>query len=227
MKKPLLLVPAVLILLLTGCQKEDFSERFPPGGKLEILVSPSYFIQSDPLRGMEIDLARTLAKRMQQEAQFRQVPFENLLRDLRSGEGQIALSSLEAIPERKKGLSFSEPYSERRLLLLAKPGPDFVAARAYSKTEEAAQSMSGYRLISTQSTRESLSLLREGRVSRAWIEEELFEPGPWRIIEKKKIGLGYSIATNDSLLAEEINRQLEIMRKNGQLDRILSKYLPR
>jgi polar amino acid transport system substrate-binding protein len=223
------LLPFFLFLgiLLLGCGGESFSKKFPPGSTVEVRVSPSLFIKSEPLRGLEIELMQKLLRRMQLNGKWKEVPFEKLLPGLRSGRGDIALSSLTIIPERTRGLSFSKPYSERRILLLEGRGPSVVGARSYSFMEQEAKGMPGYRLRSTRNSREALQLLKQKKISRAWIEEEFYRPGSWKIIKEKSVGQGYAIATRHPLLAEEIDRQLERMQKDGSLDRLLKKYLPR
>ncbi|MBS4198356.1 transporter substrate-binding domain-containing protein [Bacillus sp. FJAT-49732] len=75
------------------------------------LYPTSYHEQgTDELTGYEVEILKELAKRLDVDIEFKEMGFDGLLTSLNSGVIDIAANDIEVTDERKKKVSFSDPY---------------------------------------------------------------------------------------------------------------------
>jgi ABC-type amino acid transport substrate-binding protein len=84
--------------------------------KLKVCVYPLYYAISfrDPktntLNGLDIDLAKELAKELDSELEFVESGFGTFIADLQAGKCQIGMFALGATLKRAQAVEFSKPY---------------------------------------------------------------------------------------------------------------------
>jgi len=68
------------------------------------------FKQGKALAGVEVDLARALASRLQREVEFVEVPWKDQIEKLNEGKTDIIMSSMSVTMARRYMVDFSRPY---------------------------------------------------------------------------------------------------------------------
>lgn len=112
---------AVLALTLggmLGCTKQAAEpERAPGDGKLILattLGSAPYSYRDEAtgeIVGIDIEIARAAAKRMDCELEIRPMAFSQLLPAVKSGEVDFAAAAITITPSRARDVDFTEPYA--------------------------------------------------------------------------------------------------------------------
>ncbi len=147
-----------------------------------------YRFASDPpsgIVGFDIEVAKTIARRLGFELSIQEVSFEQLLSDLRSGEFDFAMAALTPTPERRQFLDFSDAYfTSRHTLISLRSNPikrladlqgKRIAVQKSSIQEQAMGQLAGSGLnIQVQAyaqMHEIVTAVREGTVDAALVEE--------------------------------------------------------
>ena len=127
MKRSLLAILALFALTLAGCGTLDMggstsapsssaaTEQILASGELRVGMSgnqPPFNMKNraGELIGMDVDLARALARMMGVEATLVTMPFNELLPALQKGEIDIVLSGVTMTTERNLKVAFAGPY---------------------------------------------------------------------------------------------------------------------
>ncbi len=97
----------VLGLAICGCRKQS-KEVLRLGTTGE--YPPFTYLENDELRGVDIEIARRIAEKLDLELKIEQLPFESLFPSLASNQIDIAMDAITITDERKKFLQFSAPY---------------------------------------------------------------------------------------------------------------------
>lgn len=118
--KKLFVLGAMAILALTaaGCGSSDKAEspKEAANGKLTIAINAT-FPPFESVKegthdyvGIDIDVARYIGKKLNKEVTFTDMKFASLVPTLQSGRADMIVSAISPTDERKKVLSFTEPY---------------------------------------------------------------------------------------------------------------------
>lgn len=105
-----LLCASVLSLSAVGVAQaaDDESMRLRVG--TESAYAPFEFTENSQLVGFDIDLMNALAKEMNAEVEWVQMPFDGLIPALLTSQLDMAIASFTVTEERAKRINFSEPY---------------------------------------------------------------------------------------------------------------------
>jgi polar amino acid transport system substrate-binding protein len=80
--------------------------------------------KSGQIAGFEVELVKEVARRLGDEVEIVNIPFNGLFSAVQSGRIDIAISSITITPERLKSVSFAQPYYDSdQSLTVAKGGP--------------------------------------------------------------------------------------------------------
>jgi polar amino acid transport system substrate-binding protein len=96
-------------LLLSGCGKKD-----PPLIVLTTGTNAPFSIadKNNNLSGFDIDLIRLVAGSIGREIEIKCVPFDEILTQVQTRKGDIAIGAISITDERMKSVDFSPPYHE-------------------------------------------------------------------------------------------------------------------
>lgn len=105
MKKIMLLVMS--ILLLTGCKSDD--------NKLilvtEVGFAPYEYYQDGEIVGVDIDIAREIAASLGKELVIKDVSFDFIINEIKSGKSDIGAAGMSITKERLEEVDFSVEYA--------------------------------------------------------------------------------------------------------------------
>ncbi len=99
---------ATAALLATGCEKKDDT-------KLTVALTGKYppfstYDANGELIGVDVDVARAIARHMDKDAKFMPTAWASILPGLKAGRYDVIIGSMAVTPERAKEVNFSEPY---------------------------------------------------------------------------------------------------------------------
>lgn len=122
MLKKMLLLSILVVITLSGCapknNNNDLYQSILKKDKLVVGISfdsrPFGFKDSDgQIKGLEADMARLIAERIlgdKNKIIFKPVAFQDRINEVRSGDVDMVISAMTITPQRKKLVSFSDPY---------------------------------------------------------------------------------------------------------------------
>ncbi|HIU83983.1 MAG TPA: basic amino acid ABC transporter substrate-binding protein [Candidatus Aphodousia gallistercoris] len=82
--------------------------------------APFEFVEDGKPAGFDMDLIVAIMKTQGAEVQLNNLPFDGLIPALQAGTIDIAMSGMTITEERKKRVSFSEPYYDNGLVVLVR-----------------------------------------------------------------------------------------------------------
>lgn len=145
MKKKLLIILAILSMgLLVACGKQEAkpaADKAADSGKIAEIKKkgtlvlgtcadypPMEWIKYDGSKedyvGVDIDIAKAIAKELGVKLEIKNMAFEGLINSLNAGDLDIVLAGMVATPERQKAVDFSEAYYSGAQVLLVRKGDE-------------------------------------------------------------------------------------------------------
>lgn len=106
MKKKILLF-VIMCLLLTGCgKKDDTLVMITEAG-----FAPYEFYEDGKIVGVDIEIAKEIAKSLDKKLVVKDVSFDFLINEIKSGKADFAAAGMSITDERKKQVDFSVQYT--------------------------------------------------------------------------------------------------------------------
>lgn len=236
----------VLLLLLTAiisCAQAAAPLRFASTAN----NPPFEFLNNEyQLVGFDIDLAKALCERMQQQCSFTNNIFERLLPSLKFRRYDAVISGLDITKERQKLVDFTAPYINNSGTMVAGKG-------LYSNIEQ----MKGKRVgIGAETTHQAwltttwpeiiavtydnyqnaLLDMRNGRLDGIFSDtvaiQELLKTNPQLAVVGQPItderffgsGLGIAVRKGNTQLLDNLNKALESLKNDGTLDQLCRRW---
>ena len=157
---PSLALGALCALLLAGCPSggaagRDALEVAKARGKLIVATDAGYdpfevLDKEGKITGFDIDLAREVAKDLGLELELKNVAWDGIIGELKTGKCDVIFSGMSVTDERKKTVSFSAPYFSVGQVVVKRKGdariasfedlntPDMIVATQQATTGEQA-----------------------------------------------------------------------------------------
>ncbi|MEO1620773.1 MAG: transporter substrate-binding domain-containing protein, partial [Cyanobacteria bacterium J06632_3] len=143
--------------------------------------------EADEIIGFDIDIANYIARQLGFELQWQDIPFDQLLPSVSSGELDFAIAAITPTIERAQTLEFSEPYYESRHALISRRSDpvrtltDINGKRVIVQSGSVQESLLLQRVgldievTSVGTLNEIVSAIREGMADTAIVEELVAE----------------------------------------------------
>lgn len=254
MKAMLRLVTALAVVLtlfaLTACsdEKTDSLTRVKDAGEISFAMSGGYppfnfYNDSNELVGFDVDVAKTVAKRLGVNLKPVTTEWSGIIEGLRSGAYDGILGSMAVTEERQKVVSFSTPYYYSGAQLMVKKNSSFSSpADMKGKTigvvtgttfaEDAKKLGAGDVKLykdDTQTLVELQSGVVDGVITDRVVGVNAMNTGKFDIkmlgapLRSEDIAVAFK-KEDDTLLAE-VNTILKAMHEDGTLSRLSEKWL--
>jgi polar amino acid transport system substrate-binding protein len=259
-RTPLAAVVVVLLPLLFGCinlaKPESKPERVPsPGlayiartGEIRIGTSGeqpplSMTTKSGDLIGLDIAIARVLARAMGVEPRFVQLPFGQLIGAIEKGEVELVMSGMTINPERSLRVAFVGPYytsgkailTKSKQLAAAKIPEDLdspelrFAALAGSTSESFVTGrLPQAKLVATERLEAAVQMVVDGEVDALVADREtchfavLRHPDAGLITSEASFTvepMGIALSPDDPRLANLVQTYLDALAQSGALEK--------
>ena len=115
MKKNLLLILFIL-LTLTGCGKKD--------GQLILVTeagfAPYEYYDNGKITGVDIEIAQYIADYLNKELVIKDVAFDSIISEVRTGKSDIGAAGISYTEERSKQVDFTINYAESKQVVIVK-----------------------------------------------------------------------------------------------------------
>ena len=210
---------------------------------------PPFVFRDDSgnVAGFDVDLARSVASRLDKEIVFVDMAFDALLPALSAGKIDMVVAGLSVTPERLKRADFSRPYFKTHDAIIdrkEKPGPRDINRLKNKKDtvqpstihDKYLTSMGGVEILRFQKSGEALRWVLEGRADASFMDgvsaeryladdpsfgEGLVVAFSGRVTSE---AMGFAVRKIDELLLEEVNSALEALSAEGYLDDLGKKW---
>lgn len=249
MKKLLILMMAIIsavAMLVAGCgggEKKAETKVLRVG--TEATFAPFEFQKegSKTYDGFDMDLARAIGKQMGRKVEIVNMGFDALIPALNAGNIDCAIAGMTITEERKKAVTFSDPYYTSGLIIMVKKDNDAVksiadlkgkrlAAQIGTTGEMKSRTVEGAKVTTFNTQDEAALELKNGGVDAVIgdlpvMEYYLAQGGDkyCKTVGEKMEAEQYGIAVKkDSKLAGEINQAMAELKKNGEFDKIYKKW---
>lgn len=235
MKKYLMLL---VLILLTGCGRDN--------NKLIMVTeagfAPYEYYENGDIVGVDVEIAKEIAKSMGKELVIKDIYFDSILNEIKSGKADIALAGISVNEERKKEVDFSMNYITSKQVVIVLKGSNITNIDNIYNKKVAVQLGSVADTYFTDKHK-STELLRQkkyltmvedlkGNKVDAIVMDEL----PAKEIVKKNTNLtildgyvfedtyGIAIKKGNAELLDKVNEVLNNLINEGKIDEYVIKY---
>ena len=115
MKKKLIILPLIL-LLITGCSKKE--------NKLVLVTeagfAPYEYYQDGEIVGVDIDIAKYIADSLGLELEVKDVAFDSIINEVKTGKADIGAAGISYSEERAKQVDFTINYATSKQVVIVK-----------------------------------------------------------------------------------------------------------
>lgn len=202
--------------------------------------------------GFDIDIAMALCKQMQVECEIKQVEWDGLIPALKTNKIDAIIASMNATDERRKSVTFSEPYYANPGIFVRPKGSDVEISeeglkgkvlgvlRASVFDNYATNELADLVDIQRYSSQDEANLDAEaGRVDLLFADKivlqdgflnreqgEKFEQFGPELDDEQYFGEGISIAVrkDEQELADRFSKAIKEIRANGEYQKVNDKY---
>lgn len=117
MKKNLIILPLIIMLLIiTGCSKKE--------NKLVLVTeagfAPYEYYQDGEIVGVDIDIAKYLADSLGLELEVKDVAFDSIINEVKTGKADIGAAGISYSEERAKQVDFTINYATSKQVVIVK-----------------------------------------------------------------------------------------------------------
>lgn len=133
MKKFVLLIFSVF--LLTGCGREK--------EKLVLVTeagfAPYEYYSNGQIVGVDIDIAREIAKYLNKELVIKDVAFDSIISEVKTGKSDIGAAGISYTEEREREVNFTNSYAESKQVIIVRKDGYFYDINGLNKKKVAVQ----------------------------------------------------------------------------------------
>ena len=112
MKKILLFI--FICLLLCGCKKNDNELVMVT----EAGFAPYEYYENGEIVGVDVEIAKEIAKKINKSLVIKDIYFDSIINELKSGKADFAIAGMSITEERKKEVDFSNEYITSRQIVI-------------------------------------------------------------------------------------------------------------
>lgn len=239
------LVP--LLQSCRACGRADGKQQ--PAGKptyrvgLSAEYPPFEFQRDGRIVGLDVDLAQALGRELDAAIVIQEMEFSALVPALQAGRIHMAISGMSRTPQREQNVSFSDVYYPNRLAAVGLSGNVAmqqkrlenrrIGAQLGTVMQRYANKVEGARVTALAQHPQLLQELKLGRIDVLVCEQaqaaEFVRAHPqltsW-IIGPMEGDAGYAVGfAKNSLLRDPVNRALQRLREEGELDTLIRKWV--
>lgn len=253
MKKVLAgLLSGILALGLVGCgsQSKDHLAQIKEEGKITIGLEGdwqpfSYHDKNDKLMGVDVEVAKNIAKKLGVKADIVEGPWDGLLTGLSTGTYDLVINGVDVTKEREKKYDFSTPYAYDHTVLVVKNDNTDITSFEDLKGKTTANSIGstymelgedyGATVKGVDDLTKCMDLVKNGGVdatinAATSINDYLntTKDESFKIVDESKEATPYAIpmvkGDDNASLKKAVNKALKELREDGTLSKISIKY---
>lgn len=117
MKRIFILI-VITIIFITGCGKKDNQLVMVT----EAGFAPYEYYENGEIVGVDVDIAKEIAKYLGKELVIKDVSFDSIINEVKSGKSDFGAAGISYTEERAKEVDFTIDYSISKQVIIAKEG---------------------------------------------------------------------------------------------------------
>ena len=232
-----LLVIVLSVFLLSGCETET-------KGKLTMVTEagfhPYEYYSNGEIVGVDVDIVKRIAEYLDLELEVKDVHFDSIISEVRSGKSDIGAAGISYTEERALQVAFTDNYITSNQIIITKVDGDIVSkdtlhGKVAVQLGTIADSYITDELPDIELVRENKFLaciedLRQGKVDAVVMDElpaKNLIDSTMTILEEPLISDSYGmvVALDNTSLLNAANAVINKMKESGEIDAILLKHL--
>lgn len=250
------LILGLLASVLAGCagqQESSQAEASKQNKKLVMATSADYppyeFHDTsggkDEIVGLDVDIAKYIAKEMGVDLEIKDMDFNGLLPALQANRADFVMAGMTPTEERKKSVAFTETYYEAKNTIVAKTGSNLtkmedlagkkvvvqLGSTQQNAVEEAAKTIKGIEVTPLNKIGDLIQELKSGRAQATIIEDTVAKG---YVESNKDLEMNaipdngenaYAVALPiGSANVEKFNQAIKKLKESGELDKLTKKW---
>ena len=126
MKKRLLFLILILMLFITGCSSRKEGELVLV---TEAGFAPYEYYSGGEIVGVDIDIAKEIAKRVNKKLVIKDVAFDSIISEVKTGKSDIGAAGISYTEERAKEVTFTIDYASSKQMIIVKKGSTITSSK--------------------------------------------------------------------------------------------------
>lgn len=254
MKKSMLLIMGlIVVLVMAACGSKSDSGSGEGKGKgtykigIDTTYPPFEFEKGGNYEGIDVDLINAIAKDQDFKVKLEAMDFSGIIPAMQAGQLDVGMGGMSITDERKKKVDFSDPYFDAGLTVVVKKdssiksiddlkgkklavkngttGAKFASDNADKYGYEVVQFNDSPSMFQEVSNGNADALIEDYPViTYAIAQQDLNLKTVGDRLNGDQYGISVMKGKNQDLL-KKINKGLENLKKNGEYDKIIDKYL--
>lgn len=123
-------------VLLTGCNKRDDDKLIMV---TEAGFAPYEYYENGEIVGVDVDIAKEIAKELGKELVIKDIAFDSIINEIRTGKADIGAAGISYSDERAKKVDFSINYSVSNQVVVVRNDSDITSIQDISNKKIAVQ----------------------------------------------------------------------------------------
>lgn len=246
------LLSATMALTLSACgsKSDDHLAQIQEAGKITIGLEGdwqpfSYHDKNDKLCGVDVEVAKNIAKKLGVKADIVEGPWDGLLTGLSTGTYDLVINGVDITKEREKKYDFSTPYAYDHTVLVVRNDNTTITSFNDLKGKTTANSIGstymelgedyGATVKGVDDLTKCMDLVKNGGVdatinAATSINDYLntTKDNSFKIVDQSKEATAYAIpmvkGKDNATLKKAVNKALKELREDGTLSKISIKY---
>ncbi len=223
-----------------------FTMGFSMNQKKLVLVTeagfaPYEYYHNGKIVGVDIDLGREIAKELGMELEIKDVAFDSIITEVKTGKSDIGVAGISYTEERAKEVDFTIDYMESRQVLIVKKGSDITGPNDIENQRIAVQLGSvadtcltedypDVRIVREKKFLAAIQDLKDNKVDAVVMDEvpaKELVTSELVILEDPLITdhYGMIVQKGNTELLDAANKVIERLKKDGKIDDMLLEHL--
>ncbi len=225
----------LLCFMLVGCKDRD--------DKLIMVTeagfAPYEYYSDGKIVGVDVDIAREIANEMGKELVVKDVAFDSIITEVKSGKSDIGAAGISYTEERSKQVDFSHDYTKSRQVVVVRGNSSINIVKDIGKKKIAVQLGSiadsyvseefpNNTIVRQKKYLAAIQDLKDNKVSCVVMDELparaiLNENNGLRILDEALAEDSYGIIVDkgNKELLEVVNRVIDRLKSNGKIDEFI------
>ena len=236
MKRKILIILLIIMFLVTGCNKKKEKLILAT----EAGFAPYEYYSNGEIVGVDVDIVRRIAEYLDLELEVKDVHFDSIISEVRSGKSDIGAAGISYTEERALQVDFTDNYITSNQIIITKIDSDIISkdtlhGKVAVQLGTIADSYITDEYPEIELVRENKFLaciedLKQGKVDAVVMDElpaKNLIDNSMVILEEPLISDSYGmvVAPGNTSLLNACNTVIKKMKESGEIDEILLKHL--
>ncbi len=236
MKKIILLCLCLITLCGCGRNKDELIVVTEAG------FAPFEYYENNEVVGVDVEIAKEIASKMNKKLVIKDVAFDSIINEVKSGKADIGAAGISYTEERSKQVDFSKDYFTSKIVVIIKSGDDETNFKDLNNKNIAVQLGStadtfvtnNYKNANITRQKKYLSAIEDLKNNK--VDCVVMDELPAKQILNKNTNLkllnnilssenyGMVVKKNNKELMDIVNEVIEDLKNSGKIDEYVLKY---